>query len=290
METRRLGRLEHMSSVLIYGAASLGDVDQDTADASIQQALDAGINHFDTAASYGDAELRLGPNMAAMRDRIFLATKTGDRTEEEAWASINRSLERLQTDHVDLIQMHAVCDLPDLDRVTGDKGSLKAAIRAKDEGLARAIGITGHTHEAPAVHTEGLRRFDFDSVLTPLNYRLWKVPGYAESYQGLVEAVQKSDAALMTIKMIARRPWPTEEHRYSTWYEPFDEQRLVNAAITWLLDGHPEVTGLATAGETALLGKMVEAEQARASLTVEQAQAVLDELGAGEYESPFEAA
>ena len=290
METRRLGRLEHMSSVLIYGAASLGDVDQDTADASIQQALDAGINHFDTAASYGEAELRLGPNMAAMRDRIFLATMTGDRTEEEAWASINRSLERLQTDHVDLIQMHAVCDLPDLDRVTGDKGSLKAAIRAKDEGLARAIGITGHTHEAPAVHTEGLRRFDFDSVLTPLNYRLWKVPGYAESYQGLVEAVQKSDAALMTIKMIARRPWPTEEHRYSTWYEPFDEQRLVNAAITWLLDGHPEVTGLATAGETALLGKMVEAEQARASLTVEQAQAVLDELGAGEYESPFEAA
>jgi predicted aldo/keto reductase-like oxidoreductase len=290
METRRLGRLEHMSSVLIYGAASLGAVDQDTADASIQQALDAGINHFDTAASYGDAELRLGPNMAAMRDRIFLATKTGDRTEEEAWASINRSLERLQTDHVDLIQMHGVCDFPDLDRVTGDKGSLKAAIRAKEEGLARAIGITGHTHEAPAVHTEGLRRFDFDSVLTPLNYRLWKVPGYAESYQRLVAAVQKSDAALMTIKMIARRPWPTEEHRYSTWYEPFDEQRLVNAAITWLLDGHPEVTGLATAGETALLGKMVEAEKARTSLSVEEAQAVLDELGAGEYESPFEAA
>jgi aryl-alcohol dehydrogenase-like predicted oxidoreductase len=290
METRRLGRLEHMSSVLIYGAASLGDVDQDTADASIQQALDAGINHFDTAASYGDAELRLGPNMAAMRDRIFLATKTGDRTEEEAWASINRSLERLQTDHVDLIQMHGVCDLPDLDRVTGDKGSLKAAIRAKEEGLALAIGITGHTHEAPAVHTEGLRRFDFDSVLTPLNYRLWKVPGYAESYQGLVEAVQKSDAALMTIKMIARRPWPTEERRYSTWYEPFDEQRLVNAAITWLLDGHPEVTGLATAGETKLLDKMVEAEKARASLSVEDAKAVLDDLGAGEYESPFEAA
>lgn len=290
METRRLGRLEHRSSVLIYGAASLSDVDQDTADASIQQALDADINHFDVAASYGEAELRLGPSMPAIRDRIFLASKTGDRSRDDAWASINRSLERLQTDHLDLLQLHAVCDLGDLDLVTGAGGALEAAVRAQDEGLVGGIGITGHTHAAPAVHTEALRRFDFDSVLTPLNYRLWSVPGYADDFTALVDAVRSRDAALMTIKMIARRPWPTEEHRYSTWYEPFDQQELINAAITWLLDGHPEVTGFATAGETRLLAQMIEAEKARASIRLEDAKATLDRLGSGEYESPFDAA
>ena len=289
METRRLGRLGHSSSVLIYGAAALGDVDQDTADASVAEALDAGINHFDVAADYGDAEIRLGPNMAAMRDRIFLATKTGRRTREEAWSEINRSLERLRTDHVDLIQMHAVCDLDNLDLVTGADGSLEAAIRAKDEGMVGAIGITGHGHDAPAVHTEALRRFDFDSVLTPLNYKLSTDPAYAEAYAGLVAAVQASDAALMTIKMIARRNWDDgEDKSYSTWYRPFDEQRYITAAITWLLDGHPEITGLATAGETRLLRQMIAAERERSSMSVEDAASILDEVN--DYRTVFDEA
>ena len=287
METRRLGRLGHASSVLIYGAAALGDVDQDTADASVAEALEAGINHFDVAADYGHAEERLGPSMAGMRDRIFLATKTGRRTREEAWAEINRSLERLRTDHVDLIQMHAVCDLENLDLVTGQGGSLEAAVQAKDEGLVGAIGITGHGHDAPAVHTEALRRFDFDSVLTPLNYRLSTDPAYAESYAGLVAAVQASDAALMTIKMIARRNWDDgEDKSYTTWYRPFDEQRYVTAAITWLLDGHPEITGLATAGETRLLRAMIAAEQERATMNVEDAASILDEVD--DYRTVFD--
>ncbi len=286
METRRLGRLEHRSSVLIYGAAALGGVDQDTADASIQEALDAGINHFDVAADYGDAELRLGPRMGAIRDRIFLATKTGRRTYDEAWSEINRSLERLQTDRIDLIQMHAVCDMENLDLVTGKGGSLEAAVRAKEEGMVGAIGITGHTDQAPAVHREGLRRFDFDSVLTPLNYRLSTDPKYADDYAALVEAVQASDAALMTIKMIARRNWTDgEEKTYSTWYRPFDEQRYITAATAWLLNGHPEITGLATAGETRLLRQMVIAERERAELTPEAAAAILDEVH--DYTSPF---
>lgn len=286
METRRLGRLEHQSSVLIYGAASLGGVDQETADASIELALDSGINHFDTAASYGDAELRLGHSMRSFRDRIFLASKTGDRSEEAAWASINRSLERLDTDHLDLIQIHAVCSMSDLDEVTADKGSLKAAIRAREEGLVHGIGITGHTHEAPAVAREGLRRFDFDSVLTPLNYRLWRVPGYADSFGQLVTDVQRTDAALMTIKMIAKRSWLGAQ-RYDTWYEPFDEQRYITAAVAWLLNGHPEITGLATAGETRLLGKVIQAEKERAHLSADEAAQVLDALPEGEYSSPF---
>lgn len=286
METRRLGRLEHQSSVLIFGAAALAEVDQDRADAAIRLALDAGMNHFDVAAGYGEAELRLGPWMPEVRDRIFLATKTGLRTADEAWAEINRSLERLQTDRLDLIQLHAVCDLEDLDQVTGTGGCLEAAVRAKEEGLASAIGITGHTAAAPSVHTEALRRFDFDSVLTPLNYRLSRDPAYAADYAGLVRAAQASDAALMTIKMIARRNWADgEEKSYDTWYRPFDEQRYITAATAWLLNGHPEITGLATAGEIRLLEQMITAERERAGLGVADAGAILDEVQ--DYESPF---
>lgn len=288
METRRLGRLGHQSSVLIFGAASLANVDQDTADQSIQFALDHGINHFDTAASYGRAERRLGHTLATFRERIFLATKTGERQADAAWAGINHSLERLNTDHVDLIQLHAVCTPDDLDAVTGPGGALEAAIRARAEGLAGAIGITGHTHQAPAVHREALRRFDFDTVLTPLNYALWQVPGYADDYRDLVGAAQAADAALMTIKAIAKRNWPSGgEQPYSTWYEPFDQQQAITAALAWLLGGHPEVTGLATAGETRLLPLLVQAEIDRRAMSVDDAAAILDRLSAGEYSSPF---
>lgn len=287
METRRLGRLEHRSSVLVYGAASLAEVDQDTADASVAEALAAGINHVDVAAAYGEAELRLGAMMDHLRPRVFLATKTGLRDEEEAWAQINRSLERLRTDHVDLLQLHEVGKLADLDRVTAERGSLRAAVRAREEGLVRAIGITGHTHEAPATHLEALRRFPFDTVLTPLNRTLSRVPGYAEDYAALVEAVRADDVGLMTIKAVARRPWPDGERRYATWYEPLDEQPLVTAAVSWVLDAHPEVTGIATAGETRLLRQAVLAEQQRHDLVVGEAEATLDRLGPTDYSTPF---
>ncbi len=152
MEQRRLGRLGHMSSVLIYGGAALSEVTQDVADRSIQFALDSGINHFDTAADYGDSELRLGAWMPRIRDRIFLATKTGDPTAIEAYDSIRRSLERLQVARVDLIQLHSVGAFDDLDRRTASGGALEGAIRAREEGLVAAIGITGHGMKAPAVH------------------------------------------------------------------------------------------------------------------------------------------
>src|SRR5439155_24377539 len=150
MEQRRLGRIGHMSSVLIYGGAALASVSQEVADRSIELALEADINHFDTAAGYGDSELLLGARMHQIRDRIFLATKTGDRTASGAHDSIQRSLERLRVDRVDLIQLHAVGDHEDLDRATGTGGALEGALRAKDEGLVGAIGITGHGMRAPA--------------------------------------------------------------------------------------------------------------------------------------------
>ena len=286
MEYRRLGRLGHESSVLIYGAASLGAVTQEVADASIAQALEAGINHVDVAASYGEAEVRLGAMMDDLRPRVFLATKTGDRDAGSAWASINRSLERLRTDHLDLIQLHEVGHVETLDAVTRTGGALEALVRAREEGLVTGIGITGHSHSAPATHREALRRFDFDTVLTPLNRRLWRVPGYADDYTALVRDIQARDAALMTIKMIAKRNWPGER-RFATWYEPFTEQQYINASLAWLLNGHPEVTGLATAGETKLLGKVIQAERDRAAITPEDAAATLDALPDEEYESVY---
>jgi predicted aldo/keto reductase-like oxidoreductase len=285
VQQRRLGRLGHQSSVLIYGAAALGEADQDTADASIRLALDAGINHFDVAASYGDAELRLGPWMPEIRDRIFLATKTGLRDRDEAWAQINRSLERLRTDHVDLIQVHAVGDLPELDLVTRPGGSLEAVVRAREEGLAGAVGITGHGHEAPATHLEALARFPFDTVLSPLNWVLAQDPAYLAAYQALVAEVQAQDAGLMIIKSAARRNWPEPvEHTYTTWYEPFDDQDPITAAVAWVLS-HAEVTGIATPGDVRLLPLVIEAERRLGEVTPSDAEAVLARAGA--YSSPF---
>jgi aryl-alcohol dehydrogenase-like predicted oxidoreductase len=285
VQQRRLGRLGHQSSVLIYGAAALATVDQDSADASVRLALDAGINHFDVAASYGDAELRLGPWMGRIRDRIFLASKTGLRDREAAWTQLNRSLERLQTDRLDLIQVHAVGDTQELDRVTGRGGSLEAVVRAREEGLAGAVGITGHGHQAPATHLEALRRFPFDTVLTPLNFVLGQDPAYLADYQALVAEAQAQDVGLMIIKAASRRNWPEPAERtYSTWYEPFEDQERIDAAVAWVLS-HPEVTGICTPGDVRLLPLVIEAERRRPEISRADAEAVL--ARAADYSSPF---
>jgi aryl-alcohol dehydrogenase-like predicted oxidoreductase len=284
MQQRRLGRLEHESSVVIYGAAALADVTQDVADHSVEEALAAGINHFDVAAGYGDAELRLGPWMPEIRHRIFLATKTGERDAESAYRQINASLERLQTDQVDLIQLHAVCDVGELDRITGRGGALEAAVRARDEGLAGAIGITGHTHGAPSTHLEALRRFGFDTVMTPLNWALAQDADYLRDYEALVAEVRAQDAGLMIIKTVARRNWPGDAKPYATWYEPFDDQDRVSAAVAWVLS-HQEVTGIASPGEVRLLRLVVEAERLAGHTSAEDAASVLERTTG--YSSPF---
>jgi aryl-alcohol dehydrogenase-like predicted oxidoreductase len=285
MEQRRLGRLGHKSSVLIYGGAALGDVTQEVADVSIQAALDGGINHFDTAAGYGDSELRLGAWMPRIRDRIFLASKTGDREAGAAYDSIRRSLERLQVERLDLIQLHAVCDPEDLDRATGTGGAVEGALKAKEEGLVGAIGITGHGMQAPAVHLEALRRFPFDTVLTPCNYRLSIEGAYVRDLEALEEEVRAQDVGLMFIKALARNLWRAgEAHAYETWYEPLDEQGPIDAAVAFAL-ADTAVTGLATAGDVRLLPMMIEAEARRAAMTKSAAEAEL--AGVSELEPPF---
>ena len=263
MQTRRLGRIGHMSSVLIYGGASLARVSQDEADRSIGAALDAGINHFDTAADYGESELRLGAWMPRIRDRIFLATKTGDRTAGAAYDSLRRSLDRLRTDRVDLIQLHAVGSLDELESVTGRGGALEGVIRAHDEGLAGGIGITGHGPRVAAVHLEALRRFPFDTVLTPYNFVLARDAEFRRDFDALSDRATADDVGVMAIKSIARNNWRAEaRRRYTTWYEPLDDQTSIDLAVAFALDRR-EIVGLATAGDTRLLPLMIEADRRR---------------------------
>jgi aryl-alcohol dehydrogenase-like predicted oxidoreductase len=285
MEHRRLGRLNRENSVLIFGGAALAEATEEDSDTAIAQALDAGVDHFDTAADYGDSELQYGRWMPEIRDRIFLSTKTGLREKDAAKRQIQDSLERLRVDNVDLIQLHAVGDLEDLDRATGPDGSLEAAIEAKEEGLVGAIGITGHGNEAPAAHLEALRRYPFETVLTPWNYILSIDEGYRADYEALVEEIRRQDAGLMIIKTISRRNWPeggANGQRYTTWYEPFDRQEYIDAAVSWVLS-HDEVTGLAMVGDVTLVPMMLEAENRRMSR--EEAGQVLSR--APDYSSPF---
>lgn len=285
MERRRLGRLGHRSSVLIYGGAALGDVTQEVADTSIRLALAAGINHIDTAAGYGDSELRLGVWMPRIRDQIFLASKTGDRTAAGAYESIRRSLERLRVERLDLIQLHAICDLDDLAVVTRSGGAVEGAVRAQDEGLVGGIGITGHGMGAPATHVEALRRFPFDTVLTPCNYRLWIEPHYRRDLEALEDEVRARDVGLMFIKAIARNLWRTgEKPRYATWYEPLDEQGAIDAAVAFALSRRT-ATGIAMAGDVRLIPLMIDAERRAAETTPEAAAAELAHVP--ELEPPF---
>ena len=286
VEYRRLGRIGRENSVLVFGGAGLSEVSESEADRAIQQALEAGVTHFDTAADYGDSELHYGRWMPDIREEIFLSTKTGLREKEAARRQIEASLERLRVDKVDLLQLHAVGDLEDLDRVTGTDGCLEAAIEARNEGLVGAIGITGHGHEAPAVHLEALRRYPFETVLTPWNYILSTDEGYRADFEALAEEIEHQDAGLMTIKTISRRNWPagdpTGDQKYATWYEPFDEQRYVDAAVSWVLS-YEEITGIAVVGDVSLMPLMLEAEGRQMSR--EEAAEVLS--GAPNYSSPF---
>ena len=286
MEHRRLGRLGRENSVLIFGGAALAEATEEAGDRALSQALEAGVTHFDTAADYGDSEVHYGRWMPEIRDRIFLSTKTGLREKDPARRQIEASLERLRVDKVDLLQLHAVGDLEDLDRATSRGGSLEAAIQAKEEGLLGAIGITGHGNGAPATHLEALRRYPFETVLTPWNFILSTDEDYRADYEALVEELRRQDAGLMIIKTISRRNWPegdpTGDQRYTTWYEPFDRQEYIDAGVSWVLS-HEEVTGLAMVGDVTLVPMMLEAEGRRISR--EEAEEVLS--GAPDYSSPF---
>lgn len=285
MLKRQLGRLGYDSSVVMFGAASLGNVTQEEADESINYALRHGVNHFDTAASYGDAELRMGPIISQMRGDIFLATKTGERSKEKAKEEIYRSLERMKVDSVDLLQLHAVGTIEELDRCTEKGGALEAAIAAKEEGIVKAIGITGHGHQAPIAHLEALRRFPFETVLLPLNHYMYSLPEYRDAFDALMEEANRQNAAVRVIKAIAKGPWEEGQDRpYATWYEPFDNQEIIDACVHFVLS-FPGVVGFASAGDVTLFPKIVDAVERYGSMDKEKAERILSSISG--YKSVF---
>jgi len=257
--TLPFGRTAHESTRIIFGAAALSAVTQDEADRTIELFLEHGINHIDVAASYGEAEDRLGPWLKNHRDEVFLATKTGERTYQPAYDQIRRSLERMQVDNFDLIQLHNLAEADEWDVALGAGGALEAAIRARDEGLVKYIGVTGHGVGIADMHKRSLARFDFDSVLLPYNYPMMQNPQYAADFESLVALCQERNVAIQTIKAITKAPWGDRPHTTSTWYEPLQDQVAIDQTVSWVL-GRPGVF-LNTVGDIHILPKVLEAAE-----------------------------
>jgi aryl-alcohol dehydrogenase-like predicted oxidoreductase len=283
MERRRLGRTGHASTVVTFGTAGIGRVEQDVADRAIQTVLDRGVNHVDVAPSYGEAELRLRPWMPTIRARIFLGCKTRERAKDAARAELERSLERLGAERLDLYQLHSVGKLVDLDACTAKGGALEALVAARSEGLTRWLGITGHTHDAPATLREALRRFDFDTVMFPLNFVLWADPAYRQDAETLLEECRARDVGVHVIKALAKDPWGDRPRTHSTWYEPFTDQPTIDRAVAFALSR--PVTTLCSTGDVTVLPRFLEAAD-RALPLAPRAEAELLAT-ADRYHSPF---
>ena len=234
--TLPFGSTGHQSTRLIFGAAALARLSQAEADAGLEKLGEAGLNHIDVAASYGSAEVRLAPWLRSHRDEVFLATKTGERDYAGARGQLRRSLERLGVERLDLIQLHNLVKPEDHERAFAKDGALRALLEARDEGLVRFIGVTGHGTRVAGVHLESLRRFPFDSVLLPYNYAMLQNPEYAADFERLLEVCRERGVAVQTIKSLARRRWPQgTQPTHSTWYEPFEDPADIERAVHWAL-------------------------------------------------------
>lgn len=238
--TAPFGRTGHRSSRVLFGGAALSAVTQAEADGVFDVVVEAGINHIDVAASYGAAEERVRPWLERAPGHFFLATKTGERQAPQARQELERSLERMGVDHVDLWQLHNLADPIEWDMALGAGGALEAAVAAREEGLVRFIGVTGHGLQIAATHRRSLERFDFDSVLLPYNYLTMQNPYYAENFEALVATCTQKDVAVQTIKSIAAGPWGGREHTHAPWYAPLDDPEDISLAVRWVL-GRPGV-------------------------------------------------
>lgn len=230
------GSTGHASTRVLFGAAALGSMRQERADAVLEQVLAAGVNHIDVAASYGDAELRLAPFLRQHRAGFFVATKTGQRTAAGARDELHRSLERLGVDRVDLIQLHNLVDEAEWATALGPGGALEALVEARNEGLVRFIGVTGHGTQAPAMHLRSLERFPFDSVLAPYNCSMMAQPEYARDFERLYRTCRERGVAVQTIKSVARRRWrPDDADKHFSWYMPIKDRDAIRRAVHYVL-------------------------------------------------------
>jgi aryl-alcohol dehydrogenase-like predicted oxidoreductase len=266
------GRTGHDSSRIIFGAAALAFMKQEKADAILDLLLEQGVNHIDTAASYGDSELRVGAWMPRVRDRFFLATKTGERTCEGARRSLARSLERLRVDHVDLIQMHNLVDEAEWDTAMGPGGALEALVEARAQGQVRFIGVTGHGTRVAAMHRRSLERFPFDSVLLPYNFTMLGIPQYAADVEALLALCESRGVAVQTIKAVARRRWEGEAQPRFSWYEPLRDADAIHRAVRFVLS-RPGLFLNSSSDATLLRGILRAASTPGVAPTAEELQA-----------------
>lgn len=255
---QKFGRTGHQSTRVIFGTWALNKATQAEADSALALLQEYGVNHIDTAPMYGNAEKVIGPWLAKHRNDFFVATKTRRRSRQGALDNLKRSLERLRVDYIDLWQMHGLTNPAGWEKVMGPEGTLEAFIEARDEGLVRFLGVTGHGTKVPAMHKRSLERFDFDTVLLPYNYLLMQNPRYAADFNELVGLCHKRNVAVQTIKSIARRPWGSRPKTYNTYfYEPLETQDAIDKSVHWSL-GFPD-SFLITAGDMQLLPKMLDA-------------------------------
>ncbi|MCW2742733.1 MAG: aldo/keto reductase [Blastococcus sp.] len=259
IEQAPFGATGHESSRVIFGAAALGSVSTGDADRALDVLLEHGVNHIDVAAGYGDAEMRIAPWLRRNPGTFFLATKTGERSYRRAREEIRRSLDRLGVDRVDSIQLHNLVDVIEWDTALSAGGALEAAIEAREEGLVRFIGVTGHGLSVPEMHRRSLERFAFDSVLAPYNFVQMQDRRYAETFEALAAVCAERNVALQTIKSLARRRWEGRATTAATWYEPLREQADIDLAVHWVL-GRPEAF-LLTTGDVEILPRLLDAAE-----------------------------
>lgn len=259
IERRPFGRTGHLSSATLFGAAAFSEATPAQVEQTFELLLAHGINHIDTANSYGQSETVLGPVLPRYRSQFFLATKTGERTAAGAREHLHRSLDLLHTDHIDLWQMHCLVEPAEWEVAFGPGGVLEAFIEAQAQGLVRFLGITGHGVTTPAMHLRSLERFGFDSVLLPYNYPLMQNPRYAADFEALLAVCAERQVAVQTIKAIARGPWGEQAPTHHTWYAPLDAQTDIDAAVHWVLR-RPGLF-LNTTSDLGLLRKTLEAAE-----------------------------
>src|ERR1700756_1995475 len=267
--TSPFGKTGHQSTRVIFGAAALGGMKQEKADQMLEVLLEFGINHIDTAAAYGESELRIAPWMREHRSRFFLATKTGDRTYDGARTSLHRSLERLRVDHVDLIQLHNLVDEKEWQTALGAGGALEALAEARAQGLVRFIGVTGHGSQAAAMHRRSLERFAFDSVLFPYNFTMLGIDQYRADAEALIKLCNERGVAVQTIKSAARRRWQNGNERKFSWYEPLRDRDALRRAVHFILS-RPGLF-LNSSSDTTILRDILEAASEPAAMPTREA-------------------
>jgi aryl-alcohol dehydrogenase-like predicted oxidoreductase len=282
VEKRRLGRTGHMSSIITLGCAVLGwgyARSQEECDKIIELALSHGVNHFDVAPAYGEAELRLRPWMKDYRGEIFLACKTGKRTKKEAAEELKRSMERMGVDYIDLYQFHGLDNSEDLEVAFGPDGALQAMLEARDEGKIKYIGITSHR---PPIIIEALNRFDLDTVLFPMNFVLGKHRCPDNDYEPILKLAKEKDIGIIVMKAFAKGRWPppldeqpVEKRPYSTWYEPFTTQTEIDQCVSFVLSH--DITTVTSASDSQLLPKVIIAAESYRKLTLDEQKQLIEQ-------------